>query len=367
MSSSGSTPKRKKTSKSKGEPTPPRERSLRACTRCRQRKQKCDNALPNCGNCVKGGVPCEAFPVNVVSRDNLLQIYDQLQESKRRNAALQNELCLARLVVPDTLALFSAVIAQQVTTGSYQGGNDRQSNSRTSNPGMQSEQGGSLAITSAETKPNPQTDSLAADPATTTQPPAAEPDIWKTIELLEACFPAVASAICIAAEQPDQKLDCKGVGKLGDIAAVPIRDLQTLLSGSATYASQSRFQGLSVEMKFSVDDLTSRLIAANGITRIAATLLWALLAFVQHRTEELLRMDTVLTCFMQAWQAATTSTSAAVAMHDAVSVSLDFDFGGRCRSFGIIRLIVVSYNVTLGFAFLQMSLCRAYDWVHLRE
>ncbi|CBQ69889.1 conserved hypothetical protein [Sporisorium reilianum SRZ2] len=150
----------------------------------------------------------------------LHRIYDQLQESKRRNAALQNELCLARLVVPDTLALFSAVIAQQVTTGSYQGGNDRQSNSRTSNPGMQSEQSGSLAITSAETKPNPQTGSLAADPATTTQPPAAEPDIWKTIELLEACFPAVASAICIAAEQPDQKLDCKGVGKLGDIAAV---------------------------------------------------------------------------------------------------------------------------------------------------
>lgn len=111
-----STPKKKKkkTSKHKKEPTPPRERSLRACTRCRQRKQKCDNALPNCSNCVKGGVPCEAFPVNVVSRDNLLEIYDRLQESKRYNADLQSELCMVRLVVPDTLALFSAVIAQQV-------------------------------------------------------------------------------------------------------------------------------------------------------------------------------------------------------------------------------------------------------------
>ncbi len=50
-----------------------RERSLRACTRCRARKQRCDNGLPHCSNCIKGGVACEAFPINVVSRENLLQ------------------------------------------------------------------------------------------------------------------------------------------------------------------------------------------------------------------------------------------------------------------------------------------------------
>ena len=59
--------------KKEKEPDARRERSLRACTRCRQRKQRCDNALPHCSNCIKGGVPCEAFPINVVSRENLLQ------------------------------------------------------------------------------------------------------------------------------------------------------------------------------------------------------------------------------------------------------------------------------------------------------
>lgn len=69
-----STKKVKKEPEAAKDPTTTkRERSLRACTRCRQRKQKCDNALPNCGNCIKGGVPCEAIPIDVVSRDNLVQ------------------------------------------------------------------------------------------------------------------------------------------------------------------------------------------------------------------------------------------------------------------------------------------------------
>ncbi|CDW97017.1 hypothetical protein, partial [Sporisorium scitamineum] len=278
-------------------------------------------------NCVKGGVPCEAFPVNVVSRDNLLEIYDRLQESKRYNADLQSELCMVRLVVPDTLALFSAVIAQQVTNGFYQGGNSRQMGEASvkseRDTVMQSDSRDSLPVADIDANSHIQTVSLAS--AATTQPSGREQDIWKTIELLEACFPAVAPAICIAAEQPDQKLDSQSLTKLVDIASVPIRDLQTLLGGSATYASQNRFQGLSVERKLSVDDLTNRLIGANGITRIAAILLWALLAFVQHRNEELLRMDTVLTCFMQAWQASSANGPAAVAMHDLVSVRFDLD------------------------------------------
>lgn len=53
----------------------------------------------------------------------------------------------------------------------------------------------------------------------------------------------------------------------------------------------------------SVKELSSKILSASEMTRVAATLLWALLALVKHRSEELLRMDIVLTCFMQAWQA----------------------------------------------------------------
>lgn len=45
-------------------------------------------------------------------------------------------------------------------------------------------------------------------------------DVWKTIELLDVCFPSVASAICLAAEQVDQKLEHWGRGKLVKIASV---------------------------------------------------------------------------------------------------------------------------------------------------
>ncbi|KAJ9475580.1 hypothetical protein PHBOTO_005655, partial [Pseudozyma hubeiensis] len=59
----------------------------------------------------------------------------------------------------------------------------------------------------------------------------------------------------------------------------------------------------------SVEDWTRRVGAASSMTRVAATLLWSLFAIVQHRGEELLRLNTALTYFMQAWQAESTSTS----------------------------------------------------------
>uniref|UniRef100_V5ECW2 Zn(2)-C6 fungal-type domain-containing protein n=1 Tax=Kalmanozyma brasiliensis (strain GHG001) TaxID=1365824 RepID=V5ECW2_KALBG len=262
-----------------------RERSLRACTRCRQRKQKCDNTLPHCSNCVKGGVACEAFPINSVSRDNLLQIYDLLQESTRRNRVLEKELSLARVVVPDFLAVFSAFIAKQAP---------------------------SSATTTATL--------LSA---------GTEPDIWATIRALEECFPAVSPVIIQAAEQLDQDVS---LTRLFDIAAVPIRDLRPLLNGTATCSEESLRHSL-VEPSLSLEELQSMISTASDMTRIAATLLWALLALAQHRGEELMRLDTALTCFVQSWQAKASALTGFLDVQDAVA----------------------------------LSFCRAYEWVHLRK
>lgn len=83
---------------------------------------------------------------------------------------------------------------------------------------MQSETSGSQTVASAEDN----SDAKTAPPASaaTKQPSAAEPDVWKMIELLEMCFPAVAAAICVAAGQPDQKIKSEGLSRLEDIASV---------------------------------------------------------------------------------------------------------------------------------------------------
>ncbi|TKY88135.1 hypothetical protein EX895_002845 [Sporisorium graminicola] len=195
---------------------------------------------------------------------------------------------------------------------------------------MQSEPSGNLATASVEADPTFQMDSSAS--VATRHLQGGEPDVWKTLELLETSFPAVASAICNAAQHPDQKLNTRCLNRLDDIASIPIRDLHALLSGSGACAYQSRLESVTVQVQLSVNDLTNRFIAANSTTRIAAALLWALLAFVQNRSEELLRMDTVLACFMQVWQASFPNHSAAVTVHDTAS----------------------------------MSFFRAYDWVHLQ-
>ncbi|KAJ9475579.1 Stress responsive A/B barrel domain protein [Pseudozyma hubeiensis] len=52
--------------------------------------------------------------------------YDQLQQSQRRNANLQEELAMSRLVAPDALAYFSAVLAKQITNGTYHNDSYRQ-------------------------------------------------------------------------------------------------------------------------------------------------------------------------------------------------------------------------------------------------
>ena len=44
------------------------------------------------------------------------------------------------------------------------------------------------------------------------------PDIWKVIDLLEMCFPAVSAAISVAAEDFEQKPAADSAGNLADIA-----------------------------------------------------------------------------------------------------------------------------------------------------
>ncbi|SPO30147.1 uncharacterized protein UTRI_05986 [Ustilago trichophora] len=306
-----------------------RERSLRACTRCRQRKQRCDNALPDCGNCIKGGVPCEAIPIEVVSRDNLVQLYDQLQESTRQNAAMQQELDLARIMAPDTLCVFSAVIAQQVTGQGYSGDGSRCS-AQARFVGIVRRFKSSTFSTSILTSSisvamvqlyMPSTISAAKEDATTDRQTAsiskqlkpqrteAKLELWKVVEVLGMCFPAVAPAVSFAVEQIDPKADSGRWCTLADLAAVPTRELLTVLGGTTT---PSTSQSQPHETAASIKELIGKILTASEMTRVAATLLWALLALANHRTEELLRMTTVLTCFMQAWQTQASSDASMV-------------------------------------------------------
>ncbi|PCG99426.1 Transcription factor [Penicillium occitanis (nom. inval.)] len=48
----------------------PRKRGRTACTRCKSRKQKCDNEYPNCTNCRKAGVECDKSAVSLESENN---------------------------------------------------------------------------------------------------------------------------------------------------------------------------------------------------------------------------------------------------------------------------------------------------------
>lgn len=83
---------------------------------------------------------------------------------------------------------------------------------------MQSEPSGNLATASVEADPTFQMDSSAS--VATRHLQGGEPDVWKTLELLETSFPAVASAICNAAQHPDQKLNTRGLNRLDDIASM---------------------------------------------------------------------------------------------------------------------------------------------------
>lgn len=56
--------------------------------------------------------------------------------------------------------------------------------------------------------------------AATAQTPGVKVDAWKTYEVLEMCFPAIAPAMCIALEQYNRKAESESSCTLVDLASM---------------------------------------------------------------------------------------------------------------------------------------------------
>lgn len=81
----------------------------------------------------------------------------------------------------------------------------------------------------------------------------------------------------------------------------PIRELVALLDVSAPSQDKTHDDGQAA-MGSALKETVCRLSAATDMTRVSAILLWALLAIVKHRIEDLVRLDNALMFFMQIWQ-----------------------------------------------------------------
>ncbi|EPS29190.1 hypothetical protein PDE_04139 [Penicillium oxalicum 114-2] len=66
----------------------PRKRGRTACTRCKTRKQKCDNEYPSCSNCQKAGVTCDKLSV----RDDADRQDEYTRALEQRIALLEKQL-----------------------------------------------------------------------------------------------------------------------------------------------------------------------------------------------------------------------------------------------------------------------------------
>lgn len=82
----------------------------------------------------------------------------------------------------------------------------------------------------------------------------------------------------------------------------PIKDMVFLLSHKATANISASANTRSVNNELPIIEAVNRLSAVTDMTRVLATLLWALLAIVKRRNEDLQRLDSVLTNFMEVWQ-----------------------------------------------------------------
>ena len=132
----------------------------------------------------------------------------------------------------------------------------------------------------------------------------------------------------------------------------------TLLGGAVKVEAPISNEPGFVEMGTSVKELAHKLLSSSEMTRVSAALLWALLAFVKHRTEELLRMDSVLTSFMQAWQLqAGGNPSSALGVIPVGLLNVD---KSRKR-----QVHWQADTVTQHLS--QTSFRRAYEWMHLRK
>lgn len=85
---------------------------------------------------------------------------------------------------------------------------------------LQSQTSEAPAIVTFDVKTDSQTANIAEPSSSSSD---AQADIWKAIDLLEFCFPAVAPAVSVAAQQFDQRTDHPSSGKLIEIAAGYVR------------------------------------------------------------------------------------------------------------------------------------------------
>ncbi|GAW26345.1 putative C6 transcription [Rosellinia necatrix] len=79
----------------------PRKRGRTACTRCKHRKQKCDDQWPTCSNCGKAGTECDK---SAVSEDEPPAAYTRALEQRIAvlEARLSEQVHQQGLEVPQT-------------------------------------------------------------------------------------------------------------------------------------------------------------------------------------------------------------------------------------------------------------------------
>lgn len=81
-----------------------------------------------------------------------------------------------------------------------------------------------------------------------------------------------------------------------------MQELYSILAMRSGLSGQAAIKASTGRMEASVKETANTLFAAADMTRVAAIMLWTLLALVKRRVEDLLRLDKVLTGFMKVWQ-----------------------------------------------------------------
>ncbi|THZ81351.1 hypothetical protein D6C84_06657 [Aureobasidium pullulans] len=72
--------------------TNPRKRQRTACDRCKGRKQKCDNAYPQCSNCAKAGKECnKPLDTEIMSNSYTRALEDQVAHLEKRLMAMERQ------------------------------------------------------------------------------------------------------------------------------------------------------------------------------------------------------------------------------------------------------------------------------------
>ncbi|KAG9642977.1 hypothetical protein KCU77_g4910, partial [Aureobasidium melanogenum] len=70
----------------------PRKRQRTACDRCKSRKQRCDNAYPQCTNCAKAGKDCNKPPeIEASNRPYTRALEDQIAYLEKRLMAMEEQ------------------------------------------------------------------------------------------------------------------------------------------------------------------------------------------------------------------------------------------------------------------------------------